>query len=166
MDDEMNDWKQRLTPTEQVEFICKVLSIKDNFGEYSDMWKAVWWRVDDEYAPLTFLFNCNDLFYWGCADCEEITPENFHMVKDALTDAAEAIGACDPWELPKTKPFDIELRRSVFELWQVCGGWAVELFCARVRGMRPQRPCYENWPPEIVALFDACGPQRDPKNEG
>lgn len=38
-----------------------------------------------------------------------------------------------------------------------------ELFCARVRGMRPQQPYYKAFSAAEKVLFDACGPERDPK---
>jgi hypothetical protein len=29
---------------------------------------------------------CNDVFYWGTADLEEVTPENFHILEQSLKD--------------------------------------------------------------------------------
>ena len=99
---------------------------------------AIWWRTDGEYAPVTIFVNCNDLFYWATADAERLTPENIAEFEKALADM-EKIG---------------ERFRGP------------ELFCARVRKMRPQPPCYRGWTPEVAALFDACGPARDPKECG
>ncbi len=44
----------------------------------------LFWRSDHEYAPITMFVNCNDLFYWGCADAEEITEENIGLLEEAL----------------------------------------------------------------------------------
>lgn len=101
----------------------------------------IWWRTDGEYAPVTFLAKCNDLFYWGGADCERITQQNVHLLERAKEDlTAVAIKG-------HRKGYAATL-------------YAVDLFCCRVRGMRPQGCCYprerEAWP-----IFDACGPPRE-----
>ncbi len=36
-----------------------------------------------------------------------------------------------------------------------------DLWCARKRKMRPQKPCYKNYSEEERKLFDECGPERD-----
>ena len=91
------------------------------------------WRTDGKYAPITFMANCSDLFDWATADCEVITPENVGELERAFADV-----------------------KAVSPTWQYEG---VNLFCARVRGRRPQRPAYPKdealWP-----LFDAAGPVR------
>lgn len=106
-----------------------------------DLCDAIWWRCDTQFAPVSFLVGCNDLFFWGCADLEELTPSNIDVFEKAIEDVRAASGSC-------------------------CYG--PELFCARVRKMRPQGRAYPGdrklWP-----LFDACGPERtvgpsDPAN--
>ncbi len=91
------------------------------------------WRTDGRYAPITFFANCSDLFDWATADWEVITPENVGVLERAFEDV-----------------------RALSRGWLYEG---VYLFCARVRGRRPQRPAYPKderlWP-----LFDACGPVR------
>lgn len=57
-----------------------------------DATQAIWWRCDGEYAPITFFINCNDLFFWACADCETITPENLPILAQAYEDS-EYLGA-------------------------------------------------------------------------
>lgn len=79
------------------------------------------------------LANCNDFFWWGCADCEMVTPTNYPVLKQALSDL-EALDLNDM-------------------------KWAGLLFCARVRSLRPQGCCYPK-DSRIAALFDACGPKR------
>jgi hypothetical protein len=112
------------------EFVLRVLRTVafDNCGD-------LWWRTDGEYAPVTFLVECSDVFWWGTADCEQVTPENVDAFEQAYRDA----GAADK---------DYGLSH---------GG---ALFCARTRALRPQGAAYPEeqslWP-----LFDACGPERE-----
>lgn len=111
-------------------FILKVLAVFGSLDSHDDLW----WRCDGAYAPVTFFVNCNDLFWWGCADLEEVTPENLPVLEQCIVDCG-----------------------SVRNL--DCRIYATSLFCARVRKLRPQGCCYpENrdlWP-----LFDAAGPER------
>jgi len=111
-----------------------------------DMHDAIFWRCDGQYAPITIWVNCNDLFYWATADCEELTIENLPVLKQAVVDI-DAVG-------------------PVLGILH-----APALFACRVRGMRPQQPAYPHGDyienePKLRALFDACGPPRDAKDEG
>jgi len=143
-------------------FIGKVLSINDGFTDlYAGIWDSIWWRTDDEYAPVTFWVNCNDLFYWACADCETITTENFDLILQTVNDVAAAMGAVSPRSRDKNVPF-----KETYDAWKSVGGYAAELWCCRVRGMRPQQPCYKNIPDVLKPFFDAAGPERDRKSEG
>lgn len=57
-------------------FVLRVLgtiSAADCYGE-------LFWRTDGEYAPITFWINCNDFFFWGCADMEDLTPDNIDVL--------------------------------------------------------------------------------------
>ena len=106
-----------------------------------DICDSIWWRCDGEYSPITFLVNCNDLFYWAQADCEELTIENLPILKKSINDCEKI----DP----------------------VCGALhGCDLFCCRVRKMRPQQPAYPKRSEGLYVLFDACGPERDQKDEG
>jgi|HubBroStandDraft_4_1064222.scaffolds.fasta_scaffold00029_108 hypothetical protein len=96
--------------------------------------ETVEWRTDGEYAPVRFFINCNDQFWWGTGDNEDLTPENIGELEKAYADC----NAID----------------------KVCGKHhAQSLFCCRVRKMRPQGCCYP--PREYWHLFDACGPERE-----
>ena len=95
--------------TEQ--FILEVLQLTAMFP--NNLCDELLWRCDGEYAPITFFINCNDMFYWGCADCETITKENLHIFKKAVEDLKECKGA-SKYDGPS-------------------------LFCCRVRKMRPLR---------------------------
>ncbi len=122
-----------------LEFIMRVLKTVE-FDNCDD----IFWRTDGEYAPITFLAMCNDMFWWGTADCEEITPENIDVFEQAFADCRAAAG-----------------RAGTF--------YGTSMFVARVRKMRPQGAAY---PPMVAgeeaqrralwALFDACGPAREP----
>lgn len=113
-----------------LDFICSVLAVAERY----DCRDSLFWRTDGEFAPVTFWVNCNDLFYWACSDLEQITPENLPMLSAAFEDCRKATEEGVHW-----------------------GG---ELFCARVRGMRPQRPAYPKNHSALWPLFDACGEPR------
>jgi hypothetical protein len=104
------------------------------FSEH-DACDEVWWRTDGEYAPVTFLVNCNDLFYWGCADAEPVTKDNIDNLEGAYSDAVNA-----------SKDGEI---------------YAHLLFCCRAREMRPQGAYYDHIPKEMWSMLDACGEDRE-----
>jgi len=102
----------------------------------NDIHESLWWRCDGEYSPVTFFVNCNDLFYWACADCEPFTAEDVAAMDAAIADAGPMYGP--------------------------------SLWCCRKRAMRPQKPAYPtgDGAEKMARLYDACGPERDPKDEG
>lgn len=106
----------------------------------ADVHDSLWWSTQN--GELKLFAICNDLFYWATADLEEITADDVDLLRETRNELA-ALEDDDMGEL-----------------------YLSELFAARKRGMRPQRPCYKTWSPVVAALFDACGPQRDPKDEG
>lgn len=76
---------------------------------------------------------CNDIFSWGAADLEPLTPEKLIQFE----------------ELQQAHP-------------DFTGPDIAILLCAKLRGTRPQNAMYlyieeEKWP-----IFDACGPERSP----
>jgi hypothetical protein len=93
------------------------------------------WRTDGEFAPVTFFLNTNDLFDWGSADSEEITPDNIEILESAMADCKTV----DP------NGGDI---------------YGYMLFAARVNKMRPQNAAYPKEHPEICKLLDEAGPER------
>ena len=117
------------------EFVFRVLSITDEYDARHD----ITWCVDRERDEVEFFANCNDLFWWATADSEPITPENVDEFERAYRDA-NAVGKFGTI-------------------------WGAELFCARVRKMRPQGAAYPKDCPEIWPLFDACGPERQTDRE-
>lgn len=118
-------------------FILRVLELTQESEDLT-------WLVKDGRAR--FFVSCNDLFFWACADGEEITPDNVELFAQAIADCRS-------------------IERSLEE-------WGGNLFACRVRKMRPQRPAYpqnETNDPDIaklIALFDACGPERTRESEG
>lgn len=119
-----------------LEFLLKFFEITS-----MDLCDEFFWRTDGTYAPLTIFANVSDCFYWGCGDTEEITPENIGAFEQAVKDAREA---------------DTHYGYIYSQM----------LFACRIRKMRPQGCWYENFNPSLAALFDACGPERDPKEFG
>jgi hypothetical protein len=99
-----------------------------------DLSENVTWRVDESGAP-TFEVNCNDLFWWGTADAEEVERADVDALERAFADAR----AADPEGVH----------------------WAAELWVARKRGLRPQGAAYAHVPTALHALFDAAGPPRE-----
>lgn len=85
---------------------------------------------------LKFFIICNDVFYWGCADAEEITVDDFEMFIQCEEDLKATGEDRAIWDAPI-------------------------LFCCRKRGMRPQIPMLEHFTPKVLELIKACGPERE-----
>lgn len=101
----------------------------------AELHDEVFWHCTGGTKAPEFLVNCSDFFYWGCADCEAITPANVHYLR-------EAIAECEA--IPNYEGV----------------GYIGSLFCAKVRGLRPQG-CTNPKDAAVRALFDACGPKRE-----
>jgi hypothetical protein len=96
---------------------------------------ALWWRGSDgtRDQPISLYINCNDIFAWACSDLERITPTNLPVLEASIQEC-EALGDYH---------------------------WGPILFCARVRGIRPQGAVLKDIDtPEVLALFDAVGEKR------
>ena len=100
-------------------YVLKITAEYDLFGVLS-------WAFDENDDVPTFIINCNDVFYWGASDAEELTEENFYILEESLSE---------------------------------CEDYGTELFCARVRGMRPQGAYYPK-NKKVQDLFNSCGPER------
>lgn len=111
-----------------------VITILQCFDDEGLNRHSLWWRTDDEYAPVTFLLNCNDLFVWGCADCEPVTASDVPEIRLAIADL-------------KSQGDDPE---NAGLLW-----------VARKRKCRPQVAYYEYFSETEKVLFDACGPAEE-----
>lgn len=119
--------EQRLT------FITRVMEIFSL--THADTYDELFWRVDDGHLRL--YVNVSDVFDWGGADAEEITPESLTVLERAFADLRPLGATC----LTPT------------------------LYAARQRQHRPQGAAYPgptdpSWR-ETSALLDGCGPARE-----
>lgn len=92
----------------------------------------LWWHFDKDGA-CSLAIQCSDVFWWATCDAEQIKDSNIEILRQSFADAVAAHPHGDMY--------------------------GAELFCARVRGMRPQGASYPD-EPELWPLFDACGPRR------
>lgn len=99
----------------------------------SDAATSLWWRVDGDYAPITFFVHVSDVFRWDTADLERI----------------------DPVDVPL-------LEKTAADIQQIGEGeaWIAELYAARKRKERPQHAFYHHIPAALHGAFDVCGPRR------
>lgn len=131
-----------LSKEELADFLVRALNCFDGFDKPDCDY--LWWHSHGEAAPIKLMVNCNDLFWWATADSEEITPENVHIFEQCITDL---LAIPRPGYEPNAHA-------------------AATLFCCRVRGMRPQTPYYKYIDKEYHELFNACGPERKPDEQG
>lgn len=123
--------------SEAADFLWEVLQLACAHDvEGMLLWRTDMFTSDGSHVfPFAVHVSCNDVFAWGCADAEQITPANLPELRKALEDVS-----------------------ATAKKWS--GGDAVSLFAARIRQHRPQGACYPDdrdlWP-----LFDACGPERE-----
>lgn len=96
-----------------------------------DLQDMVWWSVIDRKPR--FMITCSDIFFWGSADGEDITEENFDILKQSIKEVKEI---------------------DEYEVYQGC-----YLFVARVRRERPQGAAYPD-NKDLWKLFDTCGPEK------
>lgn len=102
-----------------------------------DHTEDLWWRENEEDRNLIdFYVLCNDFFHWGSADLELITAEKLGVLYEAKAEL-------DALDIP-----DIEKEYGL-------------LFCAKIRGMRPQGAYYKYLNEATWPLFDECGPLRE-----
>lgn len=100
----------------------------------ADINSELLWHSDGERIQVWA--NVSDVFAWGGSDAEEITPANLPVLVQAIADL-----------------------KAIHSFDQV---YAPELFAARVRGTRPQGAAYPKERAATQALFDTCGPEREP----
>jgi hypothetical protein len=112
------------------EFVIEILKLMSNY----DSTDSLFWKWQKDKNEFKVYVVCNDLFCWASADLEEITQENLTELKKAYEDAVAA------------SPTFGEIYGS-------------DLFCARIRGERPQGAAYPR-EKELYPLFNAVGPER------
>lgn len=124
-------------PEPSLEFLLRLLRILDQI----DCRDELFWRTPASRFPgYTFFIDCSDLFSWGTSDLEEIHEGNIEVFEGAVADLKVVAPNADRL--------------------------APDLFCARMRKMRPQAPWYRQafWgmavdiEASITALFNDCGP--------
>lgn len=92
---------------------------------------------------VSVLINCNDLFYWACADAEPVGVGDLALIDETFNELRA-------------------VRNSIHDAWQNFEG----LFCCRKRKMRPQNCILVKYPDHIRPLFERCGPVRTDKECG
>ncbi|MEV7140732.1 hypothetical protein [Streptomyces tauricus] len=120
-------------PETRPDFITRVLELFSL--SHADAYGELFWRVEDATVHLSA--NVSDVFAWGGADSEPITPDTLAALEQAYADL-KAVGGED---------------------------FLADLYAARQRGQRPQGAAYpsgthEAWR-QVSALYDACGPERE-----
>jgi len=124
---------------DELEYVRSVLGILAD-AELTWQDTPVLWRV--RWAEqVVFSMACSDTFAWGCADAEEIRPQDVELLRRCLG----------------------ELRAAA----QYAEMWLPLLYCCRKRGMRPMNRYMQyavekdGMPQAVVALIEACGPARE-----
>lgn len=139
-----NEQELILAKAKAHDLIGSVCSIMDG---HEDEWFIS--TCSKVYFPC---INCNDFFAWGCADAEEVTEENFPILKQSIEEV-EAIAFCDE------KSIDEEEEKDRSKAYRYGG----LLFCARVAKIRPQGAYYEHLPKCLWEKFNECGEKREIK---
>lgn len=113
----------------------------------ADSYDMLSWSVIE--GMINLRLDCSDDFHWASADSEAIRPEDVPLLRQCFDDLqafGRVHGEITPTYLMNT------------------------LFAARKRGMRPMRAWLKlhakEEKAELLALFLACGPERDPASEG
>lgn len=142
--------------TSKIEFIERLFLVMASADCRDELF---WWG-----KAASFHINCNDTFYWGCADAEPVTWENLPLLEQTYLD----LKALD------SQPIE-NLRKGAegsFSdgLTLPADFWLSLVFCARSRGMRPQGAVYPKGATAICEMLNAAGPDRDidfcnPKNQ-
>lgn len=107
----------------------------------------LWWQLSEDNSKIEFTINCSDMFWWGAADSEDVTPENIHELEKAIVDM-KALGG--------------QAAKDSFVTFGQTVGQAPLLFIARMRKMRPQGTLYSYLNTSVWHIFDECGPEREP----
>jgi len=106
-----------------LDFLRRVLALFANADAHDELF----WHADGKLFA-----NVSDVFDWGSADAEPITPDRLPLLEQAYTDL---------------KGLNAE-------------EYTAALYAARARGMRPQGAAYPEGA-AVQALFDECGHERE-----
>lgn len=119
---------------EQLQHFHFLRDVLDLFYDADVRPDLLWRPSSSRRGHLELSANVSDVFAWGSADAEDITPETLPVLHEAYTDLI-AIGASATVHL-------------------------ADLYAARIRGMRPQGAAYPSENEAVALLLDACGPER------
>jgi hypothetical protein len=81
-------------------------------------------RISDNDG-ISMYINCNDLFYWACADEEEFTLDDLNDLKKAYLESPEngdILWACRKRGMRPQTPFYKLIDKSEHSLFNACGG--------------------------------------------
>ena len=122
-----------MKPTD-FDLIYRAFKIFNGFdGPNSD---ELWWRTDIDGEQIRLLVNCNDLFWWGTADCEQLTYENIGLLESTYEECTK----------------DEKSRAHL-------------LWIARIRRLVPQEPYFKYFPESMHAKFRACTATDELRND-
>lgn len=96
----------------------------------------LWWRTEGDEVKV--YVNCNDIFFWGCSDVEDIEVNDVELLKE-VHEQLEAI------------------KTGLSAYW-------IYLYCSRKRKMQPMQPqgaVYKCIPKEMWNLINECGEERE-----
>jgi hypothetical protein len=113
---------------DQLQFLHALLALSSRI----DLGEQLMLHTDGQQIHASV--NISDVFWWGGADAEDVTPETLPALERAYTDLRAIHPTADMY--------------------------TAELYAARLRGMRPQGAAYPKERAATQALFDACGPER------
>ena len=78
-----------------------------------------------EEDPLKFFINCNDFFFWGCADGEPIVEETFEELKAAIqevgVDDGPLLYACRRRQMRPQNAMYCILNKANHKIFDACG---------------------------------------------
>lgn len=120
----------------ELEFYRAVFSLLDDWSKCIDPEDIyVIGPKADTYKRARIFVTCNDVFDWGTADSDELTPDEIEPLKKACSDC--------------------EAAHPIFGHI-----WGAMLWASRKRGARPQGAMWSSIPTQLWPLFEAAAPER------
>lgn len=123
------------TDTDTLTYVLEVLEFAERTGSEFE----IDWSVEKYERSLRFYYRCNDTYFWGTSDAEEIELGDIDTINKVYEEVMKL--------LPDESYYSMATN-------------ALLVWASRKRGMRPQGCAYPEhkalWP-----LLDACGPERE-----
>lgn len=132
---------EHFIPAASDDTLERVLRVSAGAREHHTIWwRPGYYQCGDDLA-MRLMVSCSDVFAWGCADAEAISAETVALLEQSYADVRQVLAeaGADDWDGTE---------------------WAY-LYCARVRGERPQGAVYAHLHSATWPLFDAAGPARE-----